>query len=582
MYTNLPTYRIIIALLKKFNIRHLVLSAGSRNVPFVHSVEEDPFFTCYSVVDERSAAYFAMGLSQELQEPVLISCTASTASSNYWPAIGEAFYQGTPIVILTSDRNPSRLHQWEDQMIDQVGMFDRHVRKSVNLPIINDDDDWIYCERLVNEALLELNHNGSGPVHINVPMKDYCMSFDENTLPNVRKISRYKIIEDNEQCKALAKKLSNAKRILVTCGQQQYQSEVLNNQLSTFFKKYNAAICVEHMSNVNCDGSIQAGICTDVRYMPIKNFGKYIPDIVISYGHNIFSGIKQQLLSNCGKFEHWSIQPDGTVVDMYNSLTTIFECNAIDFFKYMNEECTNEKNDCEYYSQLKELENDVKFPDFPFSSTYAIKNVVENLPANSRLHMAINNSIRIPNFFKIDPSVKSYANIGTYGIDGCLSSIVGQAVATKELCYLIIGDLAFFYDMNALRIKHVGKNIRILMVNNEGGGEFYYNGSWVNKSSDLHTTARHATKAEGWVKENNFIYLSAHDKASFEEAMKIFMSTDSDKSIFFEVFTEMSKDSEVVHSIYGLSKHKDAVLEMKKIAGKIVPRSIISTIKKIK
>lgn len=115
MYTNLKSYQIIIALLKAYNIKHLVLSAGSRNVPFVHSVEEDSFFTCYSVVDERSAAYFALGLSQQLQEPVVISCTASTASSNYWPAIGEAFYQGVPLIILTSDRNPSMLHQWEDQ-----------------------------------------------------------------------------------------------------------------------------------------------------------------------------------------------------------------------------------------------------------------------------------------------------------------------------------------------------------------------------------------------------------------------------------------------------------------------------------
>lgn len=581
MYTNLPTYRIVIALLKKFNIRHLVLSAGSRNVPFVHSVEEDPYFKCYSVVDERSAAYFAMGLAQELQEPVLISCTASTASSNYWPAIGEAFYQGVPIVILTSDRNPSRLHQWEDQMIDQVGMFDRHVRKSVNLPIINDDDDWVFCERLVNEALLELNHNGTGPVHINVPMKDYCMAFDESTLPDVRKISRFKLSIDKEKCKEMANKLAKAKRILVTCGQQTYISEELNNALSTFFKKYNAVIAVEHMSNIQCEGAIHTAVCAETRYLPCKLFSDYIPDIVISYGYNIFNGIKPQLLSHYGKYEHWSIQPDGSVVDMYNSLTTIFECDAQEFFAFMNE-YSNGKNDLQYYSLFKELHDSVKYPEFKYSSVYAIKNVVENIPSGSILHMAINNSIRIPNFFKIAPGIKSYANIGTYGIDGCLSSLVGQAAATDNLCYLITGDLAFFYDMNALRIKHIGNNIRVLMVNNEGGGEFYYNGSWVNKSSDLHTTARHATKAEGWVKENNFIYLSAHDEASFKEAMKTFMSTDSDKSIFLEVFTEMKDDSDVIHDFYKMSEHKDTVQEMKNIVRKFIPRSVIANLKKLK
>lgn len=133
MYTELKSYQIIIALLKEYGIRHLVLSAGSRNVPFVHSVEEDPYFTCYSVVDERSAGYFALGLAQELGEPVVISCTSSTATCNYWPPVAEAFYQDVPLVVLTSDRNPAMLGQWEDQMIDQVGMYDRHVRKSVNL-----------------------------------------------------------------------------------------------------------------------------------------------------------------------------------------------------------------------------------------------------------------------------------------------------------------------------------------------------------------------------------------------------------------------------------------------------------------
>ena len=152
MYTELKTYQIIIALLKKYGITHCVLSAGSRNVPFVHSIEEDPEFHCYSVVDERSAGYFALGLAQELNQPVVISCTSSTATCNYWPPVAEAFYQGVPIVVLTSDRDPEMLGQWEDQMIDQVGMYDRHVRKSVNLPIINNHDDEIYCQRLVNEA----------------------------------------------------------------------------------------------------------------------------------------------------------------------------------------------------------------------------------------------------------------------------------------------------------------------------------------------------------------------------------------------------------------------------------------------
>lgn len=587
MYTNLQSYQIIIALLKKYNIKHLVLSAGSRNVPFVHSVEEDTFFTCYSVVDERSAAYFAMGLAQEIQSPVLISCTASTASSNYWPAIGEAFYQGVPIVVLTSDRNPAMLHQWEDQMIDQVGMFDRHVRKSVNLPIINGKDDMLYCQRLVNEALLELNHHGTGPVHINVPMKDYCMEFDVKELPEVRKIDRVGIESPNENWKQYVNKLSSYKRILIIPGQSPIFNNSLNEQLSLFFKNYNACISIEHMTNVQCDGSIHTSVCFDTRYMK-RDFYEFLPELVISFGYNVTQGIKEMLRWFNGKYEHWSIQPDGSVVDMYNSLTTIFECSPQYFFKYMNEHSnSNQCNNLVYYKSIKKYADSVEYPNFKYSSTYAIKNVVERISSGNILHLAINNAIRIANFFELQPEVKVYANIGTYGIDGCLSSAIGQAAATDKLCFLIIGDLAFFYDMNALRIQHIGKNLRILLINNRGGGEFYYNGSYINEASDLHTTARHSTKAEGWVRENKFKYLSANNEASLETALETFFDENSEQSIFLEVFTEMKHDSDIVHEFYHDSQQKDVhsktfASKLKESLRKMLPNSAMEAVKKIK
>ena len=568
--------------LKEYNISHCVLSAGSRNVPFVHSVEEDPYFKCYSVVDERSAAYFAMGLAQQLNEPVVISCTASTASSNYWPAIGEAFYQKVPLVVITSDRNPAMLHQWEDQMIDQVGMFDRHTRKSVNLPIINDQDDWLWCQRLVNDALLELNHNGSGPVHINVPMKDYCMEFDVKSLPKVRKINRISIFDENQWNKKL-NELCKYKRILVIPGQQSFVSDEFNKLLSCFFKKYNSAIAVEHMANISCEGTILTTVCFDVRYNH-KDISSFMPDLVISFGNNVSSGIKEQLRWYCGQYEHWSIQPDGSLVDMYNSLTTIFECPNEYFFKYMIEHSPVEQsNDLTYYNLIKDYEDSVVYPEFKFSSTYAIQQVVEKIPQNSIINMAINNSIRITNFFQLNPTVRVYANIGTYGIDGCLSSLIGQSVATENLCFMITGDLAFFYDMNALRIKHIKNNVRVLLINNEGGGEFYYNGTWVNKSSDLHTTARHHTKAEGWVKENNFVYLSAHDKESLQKSLEQFMNPHTEKSVFLEVFTEMKSDSDVIHEFYAIGRPKkdsDFIVKMKKMAHYILPQSLINVLKK--
>ncbi|RHL96327.1 2-succinyl-5-enolpyruvyl-6-hydroxy-3-cyclohexene-1-carboxylic-acid synthase [Bifidobacterium pseudocatenulatum] len=561
MYTELKTYQIIIALLKKYGIKHCVLSAGSRNVPFVHSIEEDPDFHCYSVVDERSAGYFALGLAQELNEPVVISCTSSTATCNYWPPVAEAFYQDVPIVVLTSDRDPEMLGQWEDQMIDQVGMYDRHVRKSVNLPIIHDHDDEIYCQRLVNEALLELNHHGTGPVHINVPMKSYNNSFNIKKLPEVTKFERLCLDSEKALWDTKIETLKKAKRILVTCGQNSYASPALKKSLSEFFKKYNSTISVEYMSNVDLEEGLNLNVCMDARYVTKKKVKELLPDIVISFGGNIFSGIKEQLRKFDGEFEHWLIQEDGRVVDLYKSITTIFECKPEYFFQYCVESAGTAENDLVYHKEMKQYVDSVAYPDFPYSHVYAIKEVVEKIPSDSILHLSINDSIRIANFFKLSPNIKTYANIGTHGIDGCLSSFLGQAAAVDKPSFLVIGDLAFFYDMNALRLRHIGNNVHILLINNEGGSEFYFNHMWKNNASDLHTTARHHTKAEGWVRSNNFIYLSAHDKESLGAALQEFMRDDLDAPVFLEVFTEMKADSDVIYDFFDLSRPRDVQSE---------------------
>lgn len=562
MYTDLKSYQLIISLLKQYGITHCVLSAGSRNVPFVHSIEEDPEFHCYSVVDERSAGYFALGLAQELNEPVVISCTSSTATCNYWPPVAEAFYQGVPIVVLTSDRDPAMLGQWEDQMIDQVGMYDRHVRKSVNLPIINSRDDEIYCQRLINEALLELNHHGTGPVHINIPSKTYNNSFPLKELPKAQKINRIGMEDSKTVWEEKIEKLKSAKRILVTCGQNSCVSKKLNDELKKFFERYNCTISLDYMSNLDIEEGINTTVCMDGRYIIPKKVKELLPDIVISFGGQIFSSIKEELQLFEGKFEHWLIQEDGRVIDAYKSLTDIFECKPEYFFDKCNEMTEGMVNDRIYFSEFKEYADNIKIPEFPWSHVYAIKEVVEKIPSNSVLHLSINDSIRITNFFKLNSGIKVYANIGTHGIDGCLSSFLGQAAATDRPSYLVIGDLAFFYDMNALRLKHIKNNVHILLINNEGGSEFYFNKTWRNEASDLHTTARHKTKAELWVKSNDFIYLKATDKDSLEESLKIFMNEDNEKPVFLEVFTEMKHDSQVIYDFFDLSRPKDAQSEV--------------------
>lgn len=577
MYTEVKSYQFIIAMLKEKNIRNCVLSAGSRNLPFVHSVEEDDFFNCYSVVDERSAGYFALGLAQQLNEPVVISCTSSTATCNYWPPVAEAFYQNVPLIVLTSDRDPEMLGQWEDQMIDQVGMYDRHVRKSINLPIINNRNDEIYCQRLLNEAFLELNHNGfTGPIHINIPTNTYNRTFNVKELPKINVIERLSYNDSKEKWKEKQQRLKKANRILVTCGQKNYVSDELKAQINMFFKKYNSTIIVDYMSNLDFEEGINTTILMDSNYVSSDKMKELMPEIVISFGGQIFSGIKVQLKNNNGKFEHWLIQENGQVVDLYKSLKNIFECTPEYFFKFMNEEMENNTaNNKVYYNEFKEYEKSIVYPEFEYCSIYAIKNVVERIPENSILHLSINDSIRITNYFKMKKNIRTYANIGTHGIDGCMSSFIGQACADIEKnSYLIIGDLAFFYDMNSLRINRMPKNVHILLINNHGGSEFYYNKIWQNSSSDMHTAARHNIKAEGWVKENGFEYLAAHDKKSFDDCLSKFMNNNTNKPILLEVFTEMSSDAKQIEKFYELSRPKNLKNEFFRVGKEIVKKKI--------
>lgn len=575
MYTELKSYQIIIALLKEYGIRKCVLSAGARNVPFVHSVEKDPWFECYSVVDERSAGYFALGLSQQSGEPVVISCTASTASCNYWPPVSEAFYQNVPLVVLTSDRDPALLGQREDQMIDQVGMFDRHVRKSVNLPIVKTDDDFKFCQRLVNEALLELNHHEGGPVHINVPMKWYSSSFTVTELPKVTRIERLEYETVDAIWESKAQKLKECNRVMIACGQACAPSEELKRQIESFFKRFNCVVSVEQMGNMDVADALNTSVCFESRYITSKKFDELRPEIVISYGGNIMQGLKAMLRSTSGGFEHWSINSDGAVCDMFGGLSTIFECSPEYFFRRMNDSVGGgTANNRVYYGEVKSFVESVKDVSFPWTNVYAIRNVVERIPSGSILHLSINTAIRVTNFFKLQDNVRVYANIGTYGIDGCLSSLLGQSQATEGLAYLVIGDLSFFYDMNALRIRHIGPNVRILLCNNHGGEEFYYNGMWQDEASDIHTSARHSNVAGPWAKSCGFKYLQAGDKESFDALLPEFMSEESSQPILFEVFTEMSTDSQAIYDYYDASRPRDAVSDMKRAGKELVKKTI--------
>lgn len=551
MYTELESIQIVISLLKKFNIRHIVTSPGTRSIPVVHSVEQDPFFVTHNVVDERSAAYFAIGIALETGEPVVITCTSAQATRNYLPGLTEAFYKKIPIVALTGDGPREVAGQLHEQVLFQENQYPKDaVKYSCTLPQIKDEEDYIYVTRLVNEALLELDHHGKGPVHINF-QTSYALQFPVTELPDVRKISRYDVKNlDQGKINELADRFSG-KKIAMLFGADMPKSEKSIDAIRRFAQKYNAAIWVEHFSNLNIEESIYPWYA--ITAMNDEELKSFMPDFLITFGEivgiNRISFISKNIE---GTFHHIRVNTDGAVRDTYKSLTDIFEnttenfCNA---FANANNSTEIGKN---YIELCKKMSN-AAYPDYPFSYAWIAQQFSAALPQKANLHLAINNSIRWMNHFKIPSGVVAHGNTAAYGIDGGVSTFLGQAAVSDKISFLMVGDLAFLYDMNSISIKELRnkKNIRILLVNNNGGGEFRQNLRHANYVDDLEkniAAGGHNFVAKGWVESCGYEYLSAHSKEEFTEYLSRFIEDDG-KSKVFEVFTNSDEDKKSLEMI---------------------------------
>ncbi len=562
MTSNTLAIDILVSALKHYRVRHLVLSPGMRNIPFVTAVESDPFFVCHSVVDERSAAFFALGLAQELGEPVGLSCTSGTAASNYLSGMTEAFFAHVPVLAITADRSPYVLHQLETQKIDQPAVFASVTKKSVSLPVLKDTDDVWHFSRLLSEALVELRRHRPGPVHVNLPLVG-----DTNAMWNAdgqgRKAIHYRFVDwvgenDGRTWNHFAKRLEKARRILVIAGACDRWTASEKRALSAFCKRFRAPVLGDHFANIRTETFVMAeAVCKGLKS---KTFAEVLPDIVITFGTNFQERIKDLFKAHRGEFEHWSIDPEGVVRDVFKSQTAVFECQVETFLERMSELSTG-KREGGYLKLWKRLEKAAVLPPLPYGQFYAVGALASMIPPESLVHVSILNAVRLMQFFPLAEGVRVAGNINAFGIDGCLPTFLGQAVAGGRRAFLVIGDLSFFYGMNALAIRERAKDVRIFLVNNRGAAEFHIPpASHSLPTVDRHIGCRHGRSARAWAEECGFKYLSATDEKSLSKVLPEF-ARGPEGAVLLEVFTDMAEDGPFCLSVYrDLEKKVSAAL----------------------
>lgn len=524
----------------------MVLSPGTRNSALVHSVETDSDFKCFSMVDERSAAYFALGLCESSGEPVCFSCTSSTAACNYLPAIREASHKKLPLIALTGDREWYKLYQMEDQMIDQNYMYGKYCSYYCSLPKgVNSDEEW-YCIRRVNEALHTLQN---GPIQINFQVSE--IAFTVKNLPKYRKIT----LQKNPDWECVKRRLEGYKRILVICGQRYPQSKVLSDLLADFSDKYGSVVSTDYFSNVNNERFMRTVLVTEAMSMTPHDFDAYCPDLVISIGKHFWSFIKYSLRANNTKFDHWRISEDGAFMDGFRALTDVFPMTAEQFFEKVNN--TNYQGDAAYLHFWQDRLNKVRYPHLSFSNFSVIRDVVNAIPAESLVHTTILNATRLPNYQKMDESVTAYSNLGADGIDGCLSTWIGESqdYNRTQKSFLLAGDLSLIYDMNAL-LYGLRRNQRILVVNNHAGGEFHILFSRLSVPElDWHIAAGHRSLMKDVVSVNpNIRYMCATNQEELDAALPCFMD-DSDSPVLLEVITDADTDAYMLKMFYCLNQN---------------------------
>jgi len=543
IYPKIPLAQSIIEILRAKGITNIVISPGSRNAPLTIGLASNPDFKCYSIADERSAAFFAVGMAQQIKKPVAVVCTSGSALLNYYPAFAEAFYSQIPFIVISADRPQNKIDIGDGQTIRQENVFASHSLFNANLTEKASDENDSLINEAINRAFAK-----RGAVHINAPFEEplYETVSELSVEPKViAALSKDFILDEPISEYASIWNQSNKKLVLVGVNEpnaiEQRFLDILANDPSV-------VVMIETTSNLHHPQFINT-IDSIITPFTHEDFIDFQPEILVTFGGMIVSKRIKAFLRKYQPRHHWHID-DLRAYDTFGCLTKHFEVQPNLFFQsfFMLTE-TVESNYNKYLQSVKALRQQKSIEylaKIPFTDFKVFEKVIPALPKNSQLQISNSSSIRYAQLFDIEKSIEVFSNRGTSGIDGSTSTAIGAAVGSKKPNVFIAGDIGFFYDSNALWNNYIPKNFKIILINNGGGGIFrILPGHDETPLFNTFFETSHCLTAEYLAKMYGLNYLTASSETTLDESLKVLFSND-EKPILLEVFTPTLENDKVL------------------------------------
>ena len=576
-YSKIPLSQTVVTLCKTHNVRHIVISPGSRNAPLTIGFTNDDFFNCYSIVDERCAAFFALGIAQQIQKPVAVVCTSGSALLNYYPAISEAYYSKIPLLVLSADRPKHLIDIGDGQTIKQKNIYGAHVLYSANLkldlkeghksakanelPIFKSFENKLerflglqkdiqsYNEHEIHEALT-ISGLRSGPVHVNCPFDEplYETADELSINPKLFKLENGVEKVDDFEIESLLDIWHSAKRKMILVGTLQPNS-IEEKWLQDLADDDSVLVFTETTSNLHHPDFLP-GIDKIIAPLVEEEFETLQPEILLTFGGLIVSKKIKVFLRAYSPQHHWH-------VDLLRANDTFFcldkhiRLSPNRFFKAFLPKVTHyTKSDykANWLSvwQKRRKMHEAYLKTIPFSDFSVFNSLLKSVPKQSQLQVGNSSAIRYTQLFQLRKDIEVFCNRGTSGIDGSTSTAIGAAVATKKRVTFITGDLSFFYDSNALWNNYIPNSFRIIVVNNEGGGIFrILPGHKNTENFDTFFETKHHLTAINLCEMHGFEYHKAKDGIALEEELQSFYDI-SKKPKLLEVFTPSRRNDDIL------------------------------------